>query len=82
MSTPEASYGRVKAWKILLYHCLLQVLIRYRNIWNIDINYKPIFMGGLTTASGNFKNYAKNYASLFLGLQSRLQNTELHKNIV
>jgi len=30
-----------------------EVLIRYRNIWNIDINYKPIFMGGLTTASGN-----------------------------
>ena len=59
MTILEASYCRVKAWKVLPHHCLLQVLIRYRNIWNIDINYKPIFMGGLTTASGNFKNKQK-----------------------
>jgi len=30
-----------------------EVLVRYRDIWNIDINYKPIFMGGLTTSAGN-----------------------------
>ncbi|XP_077114874.1 glutathione S-transferase kappa 1-like [Ranitomeya variabilis] len=30
-----------------------EVLLRYKNIWNVDISLRPGFLGGLMSASGN-----------------------------
>ena len=27
--------------------------MRYKSLWNVDINLKPVFMAGITRASGN-----------------------------
>jgi len=33
-----------------------EILCRYRNTWRLDINYKPIFMGGLNSGGSKFKD--------------------------
>ncbi|NXK12038.1 GSTK1 transferase, partial [Herpetotheres cachinnans] len=36
-------------------HCFvtLQVLCRYQHIWNIDLRFRPAFLGGIMQATGN-----------------------------
>uniref|UniRef100_A0A8B9Q5L4 Glutathione S-transferase kappa n=1 Tax=Apteryx owenii TaxID=8824 RepID=A0A8B9Q5L4_APTOW len=35
------------------YFSLLQVLCRYQHIWNIDLRFRPAFLGGIMKATGN-----------------------------
>ncbi|NWQ98376.1 GSTK1 transferase, partial [Burhinus bistriatus] len=35
------------------YFFMLQVLCRYQHIWNIDLRFRPAFLGGIMQATGN-----------------------------
>ncbi|NXP64266.1 GSTK1 transferase, partial [Chloropsis cyanopogon] len=35
------------------YSFMLQVLCRYRHIWNIDLRFRPAFLGGIMHQTGN-----------------------------
>ncbi|NWV72525.1 GSTK1 transferase, partial [Malurus elegans] len=35
------------------YSFMLQVLCRYKNIWNIDLRLRPAFLGGIMQQTGN-----------------------------
>lgn len=37
-----------------------KVLCRYRNVWNIDLKFKPAYLAGVMHGSGN-KSVYKNY---------------------
>lgn len=41
--------------RLLIWHCLsmLQVLCRYQHIWNIDLRFRPAFLGGIMQATGS-----------------------------
>ncbi|XP_056114450.1 glutathione S-transferase kappa 1-like [Rhinichthys klamathensis goyatoka] len=53
MSSPrkvvELFYDVVSPYSWLAF----EVLCRYRNIWNIDLKFKPAFLGGVMQGSGN-----------------------------
>ncbi|NWH17023.1 GSTK1 transferase, partial [Grus americana] len=40
---------------LLSCHCffMLQVLCRYQHIWNIELRFRPAFLGGIMQATGN-----------------------------
>lgn len=56
-----------------------EVLCRYKQRWNIELTWKPVFMGGLVTGAGN--TYVDNLAAcpskamyMFKDLESRVGN--------
>lgn len=56
-----------------------EVLCRYKQRWNIDLSWKPVFMGGLVTGAGN--TYVDNLTAcpskaiyMFKDLESRVGN--------
>eukprot|EP00092_Neocalanus_flemingeri_P014326 GFUD01015447.1.p1 GENE.GFUD01015447.1~~GFUD01015447.1.p1 ORF type:complete len:280 (-),score=49.63 GFUD01015447.1:222-1001(-) len=56
-----------------------EVLIRYQKRWDLDINYKPVFLGGLTNAASNpylasMAECANKASYQFMDLETRTAN--------
>lgn len=56
-------YDVVSPFSLLAF----SVMKRYKSIWNVDVEYVPILLGGVMKASGNTPPGANPYKLKYLG---------------
>lgn len=52
--------------------CCVQVMCRYRNVWNVDLKLRPAFLGGIMQGSGAAVEQSLHFFSFIFNLKQRL----------
>jgi glutathione S-transferase kappa 1 len=66
-------YDIISPWSRLA----LELLLRYRQLWNLQIEYRPAFLGGISQASGNTGPEANRYKKVYNRLDMERRFREL-----
>lgn len=61
--------------------CCVQVMCRYRNVWNVDLKLRPAFLGGIMQGSGAAVEQSLHFFSFIFNLKQRLSFTWTVPNI-